>query len=230
MIEKITNYLELAKERLIHQYKDKVYIESLLGSFSPQIQELENVFFDLLEKRSIDTAEGYQLDQLGKIVGQARQGMSDEEYRIRLKARIIQNTSFGEPERLITIFDMILSSNLIHLQDCGLGGVIVASDYVFSSVDELKYVVQNLELATSATVRIDAVVTFDLNEPFSFDGSVSGFGFGDDLDPNVGGKFAYENLFLFPEFIFGDDFGYSPDKNGAGFGTLDDILIGGVLL
>lgn len=66
------DYLKLAKERLLTQYKESpnliAYIESLLA---PAV-ELENVINDMLSLRWLDTASGYNLDIIGEIVGQPR--------------------------------------------------------------------------------------------------------------------------------------------------------------
>lgn len=78
------------------------------------IQELENVFTQLLLERWIDSAYGEQLDKLGVIVGESRLSDNDEEYRAAIKLRVIINVSEGEPERLITVLQAITKATLVH--------------------------------------------------------------------------------------------------------------------
>lgn len=53
---------------LIQQYRDKPNLAAFISSFADEIDALRDVGADLFLKRSIDTAEGAQLDVVGKIV------------------------------------------------------------------------------------------------------------------------------------------------------------------
>jgi len=71
----IEQYLEVARSRVTEQFKtedhpifDK-YLQILLGGKI----ELQEVFRQLMQERSIDTAVGAQLDIIGDIVGQPRE-------------------------------------------------------------------------------------------------------------------------------------------------------------
>lgn len=229
MIEKITNYADIAIDRLIHQYKNKPKLEAILKAFASEIQELENTYFDLLEKRSFDTAIGYQLDRIGVILGETRQGLNDDEYRIRLKAKVFKNTSFGEPERIITLFKLLVNPNIIHISDLELSTIIIASDYEFNSVDTLFTIINYMSGALPVTVRIDDIVTFDADAPLSLDGDSLGLGFGDDLDPLYGGKIAYDYLLDSPKLVFGNDSGESILAYTEGLGIEDDPMYGGII-
>lgn len=57
---------------LITQYQNSPNFKALLKIFTDQIQELENVAQDLLNKRLLDVAVGDQLTIIGNIVGQQR--------------------------------------------------------------------------------------------------------------------------------------------------------------
>lgn len=67
------DYLTEAQERLTSQFQDKENINLLLELLIWQQYELQQVFTDLIQKRSIDTATGATLDILGDIVGQPRE-------------------------------------------------------------------------------------------------------------------------------------------------------------
>lgn len=228
-MNKITTHIDDALSRLLNQYKNKINFSNLISSLVGSIQTLEDVYFDLIEKRSIDIAVGIQLDRLGTIVGQEREGRTDEEYRQRIKARILQNVSQGEPEKLIDLVTLLLNPNLIHIHDAGLGGVLVGFDVSVPS-NQLVELLSNLQLVVGAGIRVDYIIEFDSVEPFAFDGDLLGFGFGDDSNPNVGGKFALEYIIPNLEFTIGDDLSRSPDKNSGGFGTTYDPLVGGMFI
>lgn len=65
-------YLEQARERVTEQFKDAPVFDKYLQLLIEDSLELQTVLKDLMEKRSIDTAVGRQLDILGDIVGQPR--------------------------------------------------------------------------------------------------------------------------------------------------------------
>lgn len=94
------DYATIAEERLTSRLqKDslKAFVRAMVGPF----QNVESICNDFLSDRWIDTAIGKQLDGCGDIVGELRQGRSDDEYRlaIRLKVKVI--TSNGTPDDLI---------------------------------------------------------------------------------------------------------------------------------
>lgn len=67
------DYLEQARSRVTSQLEDKDIFDRYLQLLISEQTDLFQVFKDLLEKRSIDTAEGEQLDVIGRIVGQPRE-------------------------------------------------------------------------------------------------------------------------------------------------------------
>ena len=118
-MEKILNHVEIAEKKFMSQYKEgssnrnSVKLRNLLKIFVKQIQELENVIYDLYTLRYIDTAFGYQLDRLGDIVGIVRYGLNDEDYRNRIYAQIILNASNGQPELFIQALRLIMNATNI---------------------------------------------------------------------------------------------------------------------
>lgn len=54
-----------------------------------------------LSWKNISSAEGYALDEIGKMVGLPRGTYDDEKYRVRIKTRIAQNLSDGTINRVI---------------------------------------------------------------------------------------------------------------------------------
>ena len=152
----IQEYLEVARSRVTEQFVgadifDR-YLQLLLGGKI----ELQQVFQDLMQKRSIDTATGAQLDIIGDIVGQPRELidtalltffafvgypdaqsygdltnsslggpyydinnplagntlLTDEQYRLFIKAKIIKNSTNVTPTQFIQFMQFIFGINL----------------------------------------------------------------------------------------------------------------------
>lgn len=74
-----------------------------------RIQEAENVWQQLLLLRFVNNATGVTLTLLGKIVGQERDGITDDDiFRRYVRARIAANRSNGLGENLINISRLVL--------------------------------------------------------------------------------------------------------------------------
>lgn len=225
MFTEITDHEERAKALLISQYQQKPRIEAIVGAHATEIQALESVLVDLNTDRSVDTAEGAILDRLGVIVGQTRApGQSDADYRILIKSKIGQNISQGEPERLIEVYKTLLGAGLVHLGEIFPAGVMLGSDVMAADQAARDVLFGVMEKVAPAAVRLDYLCEFDPVEPFAFDGSPTGLGFGDDLAPAVGGKLG--DCFENQSEIFAFDEGGSPTDGG--FGDHADVLAGGI--
>lgn len=69
---KVVPYLEEARSRVTEQFKEKPIFDRYLQLMVIGSEEIQQVLKDLMQKRSLNTAEGVQLDILGDIVGQSR--------------------------------------------------------------------------------------------------------------------------------------------------------------
>lgn len=69
---KYTNYLDRIRKLVTFQFEDSPVFDKFLQLMAEGATEIQQVYKDLLELRSIETAEGAQLDIIGKIVGQDR--------------------------------------------------------------------------------------------------------------------------------------------------------------
>ena len=127
MITQITDHQTQAIARLAEQYKDKPFIEALVGLPAASLQEVENTAWDVLTKRGIDSGEGTQLDNIGVVVGEERFGDSDADYRIRLKARTRANKSLGTLESVVEVLVLLTGLGII-IQDLGDASMIASFD------------------------------------------------------------------------------------------------------
>jgi hypothetical protein len=116
-LNKITNFVETAQRRLIQQDKERVNTNKLVGSFVSEIQEAENAMYDVYKNCGIFTAIGAQLDIIGKLVGEARQGRPDNAYRIAIIARIKLNVSAGEPDSIIDAIKQLMDTEIVDFSE-----------------------------------------------------------------------------------------------------------------
>lgn len=105
-MDDVFDYLKKLEDDLLEQFRGKPHTEVLMKALARQLQEVYQFFIDLRDKRSLDTAEGQQLDGVGDIVvlsrDDARQlaesadvldDMDDELYRRYLKYKVHINTN-----------------------------------------------------------------------------------------------------------------------------------------
>jgi hypothetical protein len=112
MIIQETNHVGEGLDLLITQYKDKPNLAGMLTAYLNQVQELEDVFFDILAIfTDIDSQVGEQLDLIGRIVGQDREGRTDDVYLLWIKARIKVNKSSGIVDELLEILALVAPNN-----------------------------------------------------------------------------------------------------------------------
>lgn len=87
---------------------DENNISKLLAALIGPYQDLENSGQQLRTQCSISSAIGVQLDVLGRLVDQKRNGDDDETYRRRIRARIAVHRSNGLTEDLIKVADLVV--------------------------------------------------------------------------------------------------------------------------
>lgn len=90
----------------------KTKLQALLASYLEQVQDVEDAFWSLYFGLMIDDAEGDALDMLGALVGEARQGRTDDVYRVWILARARVHRSNGKPEELIAIMRLVCDSTI----------------------------------------------------------------------------------------------------------------------
>lgn len=221
----ISNHSELAKSRLLEQFKRKPKLAALIDAIIAPIQDIENELQNIELDRALDSAIGYQLDLLGTIVGAVRAiGETDDDFRATLRATIVENISQGEPERMISIYKTLVGAALVVLDDDAFGGVGLMSEVSLTDQDFINLVFRRIEVTAAAGVRVDFIGHFDAAEPFSFSGNLPASGFGSVTDAGVGGKFAH--LYINKNTLFSFD---GTNFRDGGFGTIQDGLIGGLM-
>lgn len=107
VVEYVESHCKDGLDLLIEQYRNKPRIETLLCIYLDQVQELEDALWELLVRRGVSSAFGAQLDMLGAIVGRARGGLENEDYRAWIRAQIRANRSAGSATDILTILSLI---------------------------------------------------------------------------------------------------------------------------
>lgn len=224
----IADHEARALARLLSQYRGKPNIEGMIKALgTTQIQQLEDIFYPMINRLDIATQVGEQLDRIGVIVNQQRLGLDDARYRVLLFAKIGINVSEGEPKSIISVFKLLTAATLVHYMNLGNGEVELASNGMFNPFLS-SFVLENLQNTVAGGVRFNRAILFDPVEPFALADepsmSTGGAGFADDEGDTVGGMLAEEYTFD-PPFALesSDDDGY-----GLGAGT-EDPLVGGIL-
>lgn len=112
-----TTHVEEGLAQLAQQFHDKPVMAAFLTAFLRQVQDLENALFTIPAGNVLDVAVGVQLDGLGSIVGEPRDGRDDDTYRLWIRSRILLNMSSGLAEELYAIFAPLVAPAVPELED-----------------------------------------------------------------------------------------------------------------
>ena len=233
----IEQYLEVARSRVTEQFKDKEVFDKYLQLLVGGKIELQEVFRQLMQERSIDTAVGAQLDIIGDIVGQPRelidssllsffafQGypeaesygdlnnnslggayydlrnpltgntlLTDEQYRLFIKAKIIKNNTNATPNQFIDFMKFVFGVEL--------SLVVAEGDAEFT-------IMLGKELSSFERVLL-TYVSYSSGYPSRF------------IPKPIGVRVN------FGQFIAGNYFGFQGAPNAKGYGDLNNLSVGG---
>lgn len=128
----VEDHCAVATGRLLQYLQNKPNLEALLCEFLDPLNDLETAFFQLLNERTVDAAVGAQLDGIGEIVGETRDGRSDADYRRILKVRLLVLRSNGKREELLQILTTLLGSGVTIL-----ASEIYPAGLIYEIVEEL---------------------------------------------------------------------------------------------
>lgn len=127
---------------------------ALLESICVQTQDVEDVLFQVLVAFYVESAEGEQLDFLGKSVGERRANRADEDYRTAVRARMLVNRSDGKAEQLCEILTTLFPSAAVTLDEYFPASIVIELEAELGSTT-LDTVVLLLRQAKLAGVRLD---------------------------------------------------------------------------
>ncbi len=147
-------------------------LEKLLAALLSPAADLELALQQLLQLRGLPVATGVWLDVIGRIVGQERGALVDDDYRRFLSAKVATNRSAGKRRDLIKIAKLVLNdpNAVIVVRTEQTATTIVRVDGAFVSDDLADILVLFLTLAVAAGIRL--VLETDNVDPttiFTFD-------------------------------------------------------------
>lgn len=174
----------LGVERLITLWQDKPVVVALLTTYLNSVQQIEDVYDQLLNERGLDTAIGAQLDVLGLIVGELRNGRLDEPYRSAIKLRIAINSSDGTEPVVVSLLKQLSNADTVIFQDIYPAGIKVVLEGTQVVVDD--DTIAELKNILAATITAELSIILFVAPPFVFENDPSGEGFS---DAGVGGGY-----------------------------------------
>jgi len=172
------DYVERLKRELSTFFFCIEDMQKLVELSASRQQIAEDVAYAMIVERFIDTSAGAQLDQWGKVVGEARLGLVDGEYRQFIKARIRSNLSNGTIREMTLILKLL--TNAINVRYSPLYPAGMQFDYVSgvltssASKDRIKR--QMIEVA-GAGIAVH-YITEATEGYFGWDGDDEALGFG----------------------------------------------------
>jgi hypothetical protein len=112
---KATDIAANGEARLLPEFSQSLKIKALLKSLIGAIQPTEDTLFEVMNKTGIDTAEGVQLDRIGKLLRVGRGADTDTEYRQNLYSKISINSSKANPESVLNLTRFVTGSEAVTL-------------------------------------------------------------------------------------------------------------------
>jgi len=182
-----------AIERLPSFLADAAQLQALMRALLAPAVELESSFQTMNIGRTLEQAEGSQLDDIGGLFLFPRAGRDDNTYRLWLGASLLALRSAGRNDDLIGIVQLLAPAAIaVDVQSLAPSTAIVEVEGLPIASSTL------LEILTSAKgagIRLDLVWTAPGLEPLLFGDTNEAevdlvHGLGDDSDPSIGGVLA----------------------------------------
>jgi hypothetical protein len=167
MTTQITNYEQLMLDMLLSQFDEKFVIEELTKILARQVQEAEDMWFEVATGIRLEDAVGQQLDNIGNyIVGQPRLGLNDADYLASIKLRIQINTSSGQNELLLSTLIAATGASSVILEEIAPATVQIT---YFGGIFDPD-LIQKLDKVKASGVKI-IVISVIITPTFTYDGA-----------------------------------------------------------
>lgn len=153
--------------RLLERFRGLPVFEALLRIALQRVQHIEDVLWSLYIGVWIDNAEGLQLDNLGDVVGEGREGRDDDTYRLWIRARIAINRANGKIDDTLKVARLILEPTAVlsYTPEYPAAYRVDVLDTAISAAD----IYELLNEVRPAGVRLTAAVTADLAHALIWD-------------------------------------------------------------
>lgn len=97
----------------LDQDREKPRIQALDTILATRWQTVEDLLWQLATERDLDNAVGVQLDGLGDVLDEGRGGLSDDQYRLFLRAKVLTLRSRGRVEQLLQILGVLGYTHMV---------------------------------------------------------------------------------------------------------------------
>lgn len=175
-----------ALDRLTSSWRGKRVVEGLVSANALPWQTYEDDLFDVLNGFLLGNAIGAQLDVLGELVGEPRQGRSDTVYRLAVRVRIAVNRSRGTSEDVLKVFGLLgFPFSYEEFFPARIRVTVLAG--VGAAAPTIKTILQQTKAAGVATELVSAPSTTVFVFAPTGATAQSAAGFGDVLNPAIGG-------------------------------------------
>lgn len=172
----IPDFVARALGNIVSQFALATNLRALVSAIAEEIQIAEDTLQDLLYGLRLDAATGAQLDLLGKLFGEARDGLPDVLYRRFIEARLMIRLSQGTPDQVAMIASRLVAVPVEYRPAYPAGYRLQYTVPVAVDAGLRARILARITEATPAGVGVELVESTNPN-PFRF--GVAGSGFND---------------------------------------------------
>ena len=131
----------------------------LVGIFSSELQLLEDSTQQVLLNTKINTAAGINLDRLGQILDEPRDGRGDEVYRTAIRNAVFEKAKHGGINDLISVMRIQIPDAItVTIDEYYPNTALIFVEVVDpATITEGPLIAEAIRLAKQAAVEVDAV-------------------------------------------------------------------------
>jgi hypothetical protein len=108
---KITDHGTRAADNELGQFDDSPRMQAAAKIQGDEIQQAEDILYEIMTEITLATAVGVQLDMYGAIVGWPRLGLDDDDYRSLITVAIRINQGDGDVATVLYVIAGLLLNN-----------------------------------------------------------------------------------------------------------------------
>lgn len=175
-------------ELLLEQFKGSANIVKLLTVIAKMKQIIDNAVIGVGKLRTINTATGVYLDNIGEELGVPRNGADDEDYRVVLKIRAYRTQTAGTRPQIIELLSRFTGTDEDTINtyvgrektfDVFFYNGCLDTDYAIDELLKIFPILSSYRLGSKSGTPIGFMSYFDTVDPPQFKG------FGSYFDNNV---------------------------------------------
>jgi hypothetical protein len=152
---------------LIAQFKDSENLNGIIEASNNKAQDIETAVFEIRTEFDLDIAVGAQLDILGSIFNEDRDGRNDSDYRTAIKIKG-SNQFSGEPESIISIILSSFGATFVVYRPNYDAKYYILTDASITSEDLIPF----SPAGVKPLVEVDYIVDYVLDNIVDYDGNL----------------------------------------------------------